>query len=280
MTRRGDRRNRGKQKITAQHGQDQRRCSEYDGDSVAVTSPEAERNDIEAKPHQGCANKPDNNNSAHLANEAKMVRYTRAVMFLTGGLLFVGAVTVVVLIVHAIIFYRTDETSRAAQRAFVAVRQIVVDPLISPDQTPIYKFSFGWENSGSTETVDLVTGSRFAIAPNISLPKFENGRKRVLLPKGMFEEFAVQLGGSEINAIRDGKIRVFILGWATYADVFDLKHVTLACYQLTASDVDYLKPGGGGAGGIQCAEYNCADQSCRRYSNIPEAKLLLDYLDK
>jgi hypothetical protein len=101
-----------------------------------------------------------------------------------------------------------------------------------------------------------------------------------LLPKSATEQFAVQLGGMELNSIRDGKIKMFIFGWATYKDAFESRHLTMACYQLTASYVDYLKQGAMGAGGIQCAEYNCADENCRRYSNIPETKPLLDYLRK
>jgi hypothetical protein len=93
--------------------------------------------------------------SGENVSNALIAKYTQSLANWTKALVGVGIVTAGILIVHARIFVQTDQTARRSQRAFVAVRQILVEPLTSLDQGPIYKFSFGWENSGSTETVDL-----------------------------------------------------------------------------------------------------------------------------
>jgi len=189
--------------------------------------------------------------------------------------------------------YKTDETTRQSQRAFVAVRDISVDPLgplqlpsIMTDDGPgqmIYSITMAWENNGSTETKDLEIGNTLIINGHPGVPvwpiKDRAGQKRVLLPKASTQASKLTTGGSDLNNVRDGRTFIFIFGFAKYRDAFGAKHLTLACFEIGAAPIDYTKEGAKGAGGYQCGEYNCADEDCKRYDKPPELKELLAYLD-
>src|SRR5882672_3689504 len=76
-------------------------------------------------------NKPNNNEANHSetnVNDALIANYTKSLVNWTKGLVFVGVVTVGVLIAHAAIFIQGDETQRAAQRAFVISYDLKIDP--------------------------------------------------------------------------------------------------------------------------------------------------------
>src|SRR5262249_21747185 len=150
---------------------------------------------------------------------------------------------------------------RHAQRAFVAVRDInpvAIGPALTKEPDITYRFALVWENNGSTETRELELGNRLVLGgplpgpgnPKWSADKTPAGAKRVLLPKATTEYGFVTLDGVNWNATRDGQSNFFLFGFAKYRDIFDGKHLTLACFHLIARPgVDYTKEGAHGAGG-------------------------------
>ncbi|SEN84918.1 hypothetical protein [Bradyrhizobium sp. OK095] len=279
MLKRGDRRNRNKQAANANNSAEKRDHSEKADAQVATPEPPA----LEAR---CCGKSPQDQDdqTEHHRNERNLVK-------LTAGLLFVGGITFLVLVAHAFIFYWTDETQRASQRAFVAVRDITffaVGPTISGSDIA-YKIGTLWENSGNTETHDLQIGGTLLQVPVGSHPipplwsPSGDSSSYVLLPKATLPNFSLQIPGVEINKIRNGNLWIYIFGFAKYTDAFQKRHLTLGCFRLYASQVDYTKAGATGVGGLQCGEYNCADEECLRYKSgafaVPNLTKLLVYIE-
>ena len=97
---------------------------------------------------------------------------------------------------------------------------------------------------GTTETRDLEIGHALVMSGEHHTPKWQlkaDGFKWVLLPKAILEQGNLTIGGSDLNAVRDGAMSLFIFGFAKYRDAFDNKHLTLACYRLIASPLDYTR---------------------------------------
>lgn len=223
------------------------------------------------------------NAQGHQADELN-----RALIKWTKGLVFVGAITAGILIIHGWIFYETDETSRASNRAFVAVRDISSTAVGSAQNGNdiSYNITTVWENSGNTETRDLQIGGALLQVPVGSHPipplwsPSGDASSYILLPKATLPNFTLSMAGSDVNKIRDIKSFIYIFGFAKYEDAFGKHHLTLACSRLFAGQVDYTKAGASGIGGLQCGEYNCADKECLRYKTGPFAATKLTELLK
>ena len=118
------------------------------------------------------------------------------------------------------------------------------------------------------------------------VPKWPSaaGSNFIMLPKATLPNFIMSTSGADLNRVRDGKSIFYIFGFARYRDAFGKRHLTLACSRVYASRVDYTKPGATGVGGLQCGEYNCADNDCLRYKaspfTTPELTQLLKYLEE
>jgi hypothetical protein len=277
------RRNRYKQQSNTSSSQGTRNHEQAQRNTNSTPSPTPEAKNPVTPTHCRASSNQENDAKENETNR-QLVKWTRAVAILTGGVVFVGVVTVFVLIAHAIIFYQTDETSRQAQRAFVAVREISVVPIgpsvIGPNDIE-YHISMFWENSGTTETHEFEYSGTLTqgFGPVPTWPTNVAYHKGVLLPKAAIEKGDISISGTDLNRVRDGQSFFYIFGFAKYRDAFRAKHLTLACFKLRGYPVDYTKEGAKVASAYQCSDYNCADADCNRYKSIPALKGILDYLD-
>lgn len=251
--------------------------------SEAARGDKSKPHELKGLRHQSPSASPDQYEQEHLKIEEGMLRHTKTISRLTGALVFVGIVTALILIVHAFIFDRTDDTSRTAQRAFVFLREIHVDPpkrMSKPAGDVSYSMRAVWENTGGTETQDLVVNSFIAVSSEYEWPKTsaDQGKARSLPPHQFTEIGAMGLAGHHLNGARNSNDIVAIYGFAKYRDAFKNKHLTLACLKLRLSEFDYRR-GVGSFEFEQCHEYNCTDQECKRYAGDPRLDSLLSYLE-
>jgi hypothetical protein len=110
---------------------------------------------VKTADHKDTSKPPTSTNSEHIENERQLVKWTRRVARLTGALVFVGIVTAIILVVHAVIFHQADETARQSQRAFVIPSEPVITPTVVNGDTPYWKISPVMENTGASSTVGM-----------------------------------------------------------------------------------------------------------------------------
>jgi hypothetical protein len=90
-----------------------------------------------------------------------IAEYIRSLAKWTKGLVFVGMITIAVLIAHAVIFYKTDATTHeslgAVRRAFVFLKRVDLMSYTNSTTKKVETWLLEphWENSGDTPTKNL-----------------------------------------------------------------------------------------------------------------------------
>ncbi len=291
MTRRGNRRHRKVKQANPGKGAQNGNNSPPKGDKIMGLRSTTEGERLQTPAGIQTPN-DQNNNSEHSNNERNLVR-------LTGGLLFVGVITFLILVVHACIFVRADETARAGLRASVGMIDVVVRLVGETDQAPIgtaktmYSVAALWKNSGHTATKNLVIDNNTRVYTEASDPIFPDldaaeaeGKRRpfktTLAPETTMTGQVNFYNGTILEAAKDKtKVSFYVFGIATYEDVFGDRHLTLACHQIISAPIDYISPKSTMIENHStlCREYNCTDQECRRYQGVPQIAKLLEYLE-
>lgn len=230
---------------------------------------------LESATHKEITGQETHNPDAS-SNDREMIRWTRAVARLTGGLVFVGVVTVLVLIVHARIFVVADETQRAAQRAFVYFSSFNFTPVVgSNGRATAWRMTPFWLNSGNTPAkfVDVESWCPVGATPTVyqydKLAKQGNGRS--IGPKQTIQGIICQITSEALGAVQRGEWQIYLTARATYHDAFDpdYEHVTEVCFQMTDFLGDMGDPANRSSymvsdGAAGCKFHNCSDEECKQ----------------
>ncbi len=229
----------------------------------------AENNLIEAEGHR-CKPCKKTENSEHIENERNLVR-------LTGALVVVGAITFLVLIVHGFIFWRTDETARNADRAYVFSSELTTEVVRDKDQKIVgWRLSPIVENGGNTSAINGTIEEKlnFTVVPQPTNDHLEptgdlsfdgkEVRHFTLGPKVKSDKIlaAIQSSPSHAAALRAGQT-FFILGEIKYDDVFQLGRVARFCYAL-ASRPDRVGFEDELTYALCSGRFACADEQCKK----------------
>jgi hypothetical protein len=201
-------------------------------------------------------------------NETRLAYWTRIVGIFTFGLSVIGVGTVCIL-------WKTDQTARDINRAFVFLRDISLGAIAEDGETRWLTVPI-WENGGNTPTRDMKSKISVLVAPI----KFPDGISRcdfnaraapvpiVLGPKATSKVRFFEMPSKMISQFQDTKgIKTFyVWGWATYRDVFsDSERITRFCLDVShvignpndASTDIRLSYG-------LCSEGNCTDDECKK----------------
>jgi len=185
---------------------------------------------------------------------------------------------------------RSDETSRATQRAFIGFSGIGSGVgLTTPDRKlkngqEIY---INWTNSGTTPAKNAVTnvnGEPWPVGTDLSGFDFHDLNPTAKQP--------LMIGPKEMSGVRalipldllrnqrEGKARVFFWGWIVYDDIFpgDPPRLTEFCTEMiqvavSSFEKDISDPSNLLTWNTQrCPQHNCYDEGCQDYSaRIKEA---------
>jgi hypothetical protein len=227
----------------------------------------------------------------------EIARWTRVVGRWTRGLAIVGAITAAVLLGQLGIFWRTDETQRAIQRAAVTSYEIKITQIGSDWQiSPIL------ENAGNSPALNL----RFRVMRTYFSPLWQMRRLNMtpgvenpdvneieftglpaseisLAPHAKMTLGTYNLTDKAADMLRVGTLYSYIFGEVEYFDIFDKWHRTKFCHRLLGrtvsvedddigaasniGDVHFFVPGRIESTSNQvlyrlCRRNNCADQQC------------------
>jgi len=168
------------------------------------------------------------------------------------------------------------EALESVQRAFVLPGD--VDPtVIGNNSTQSVRFSFHWNNSGTTPTKGLRTHVNYrwdiqALPNDFSFSDlWEEGRSHVQTPAllGPKGSTAVDVGPVPVQVV-NGLVQHYyhlnFWGWATYRDVFrgTPEHITEFCYELIPFDVQTGKDSTTIKYRLDnCTHHNCYDDECK-----------------
>jgi hypothetical protein len=192
----------------------------------------------------------------------------------TGWLVAWTALLFAATVISAGILWKTDQTLRAGQRAFVFVK--FSDSHWSQGWTvgndTLREYYIEWENNGNSQTKDLKV-SLFCPRPNAfdkEDPITSNKTPAVATPRLLGPKQSVWGGvcyylASELESIKAQRLPMFVAARATYRDIFDESHITEYCVQITDLDGDFKTVGGRITNYSHgCAAPNCADEECRK----------------
>jgi hypothetical protein len=168
-------------------------------------------------------------------SEVVIAKYTRSLAKWTMGLVFVGAITIAILVAHAFIFHASDVTlkdtlraNKAVQRAFVFLANIDRERAIrfSDGATVGWNFRAVWKNGGSTPTKKLfirTSGRAFptAMPPNYVFPEMFEATEALIGPQATMVGANMGLEIRTLEQARDGKQFLYLWGSAEYDDIFD-----------------------------------------------------------
>lgn len=250
MTKRGDRRNKGRgQQVQSQPSSVRAVESEK---PVAIA--EAQPSPLQA---QVMTPKSD-------INDALLAKYTKLLSYWTGGLVAVGLLTTAVLLLQWHSFEKADETSRAGLRPYISG----VGLNANTERLPLYwELTALLENSGGTPPNEL----RYVIRSSPDLPLdpeevYEHPSEddaffeRSVAPKGQISVAAGAPLASYFNAPQSGW---YVSGSIHYRDQFkgSEEHISKFCFRVVA----VKDPKGAGARPAYdaCMFWNCIDEkSC------------------
>ena len=203
----------------------------------------------------------------HRRNERVIADWTRRLGYLS-------IVTVATTVVTVYILYRTDETARASNRAFVTATGLRIEPAGNPGG---YTVAVLFENSGNTPTINLKWGGKPNTHDEIVMPQstvesiagrpIRLATKDVIYsgligPKSIVTPYITTLWPVDIAEIRAKKIKPVFYGAISYRDIFKGEHTTFYCftlyYEITMQGAD------GPPGYLPCSgKTNCADDECK-----------------
>jgi hypothetical protein len=176
---------------------------------------------------------------------------------------------------------KVDETTRAAQRAFVSSNGVYIGGTI-PDpitgKITAYQLFVLWNNSGTTPTRKAIAWVNLKSDTNEPLPKdfafpYDAKIQKVAVEMGAKVSVAsvpVHIPVETVWKLQHQQIRLYIWGEATYYDIFDkhLRHVTDFCSELTnvsSTSLDLTNPQTHvNIENIACDRHNCNDETCKQ----------------
>jgi hypothetical protein len=204
--------------------------------------------------------------SPHQRNERLTASWTRRVGQLTCVMAIIAALT-------AWILWRTDETSRIANRAYVFISDVRLAP-VNDGGKLMWAVIPVWENGGNTSTRDLKTYINFAGILEKDLPAFfsrcdfENSSPipgMVLGPKQASTASYMEKPPEVFSQFQNhGMKKLYLWGYAKYREQFsNEERITRFCF-----DVQRIvgKPEDGASAlkilYAMCRAGNCADDQC------------------
>lgn len=203
----------------------------------------------------------------HQRNERLIAKWT----FVLG--LF-SVATFVVAGITAVILYRTDETARASNRAFVTASGLRIEPVQGYSG---FSVAVLFENSGNSPTVNLKWGGRplahsEIVAPEsllksergdpIRFPVGEINHSGLIGPKSTVTPYITTLWPTDVADIRAEKIKPIFYGAISYDDIFGKSHKTFYCFTVYSHPT--LQGENGPPGYLPCSgQSNCADDECK-----------------
>ena len=174
---------------------------------------------------------------------------------------------------------RTDETNRATQRAFVSFTSLqtglrFIDP--ATQKIAAYPVHASWENSGTTPAIHVLARTNFKwqkepLPPKFDFPDAPNRQARAfdMGPKNGSLSPPIVIPTEVLNNIKQGKLHMYIWGWATYHDIFkdSREHRTEFCSEIaavTSTSDDLGDPNTKVNLGVEnCEKHNCSDDECK-----------------
>ena len=196
----------------------------------------------------------------------ELAKWTKVVGFWTRGLVVVAVITAVVLLGQLCILYKTDQTSRATNRAFVYFETVSFTPypfkgtpalvaietiIINSGNTPAYRVAIKFDcpdKTGVGSNADPFDSAK--LESKYDPPTFLGPKQRVpLLVCELKPEFGV-------DTVK-GDNAWYVVAEVKYADAFDPTETRIT--QMTRNiRVDQF--GGGSFGYV--GKHNCADRDC------------------
>jgi hypothetical protein len=210
---------------------------------------------IECAANNNPANEKTNSPEYEIAN------WTRVVGKWTRGLVFVGILTVVVLVLQLCVLKQNDETVRAGQRAFVFFQKLDVHQIQTTPNGSQWYFILIWENNGSTQTKDLTI--KLACERPFDFSKIKPW-VLVLGPKQGGGAGACASDSERLEQIHTSKDALHVAGVAVYKDIFGEPHVSKFCRDITIhNDPRPIGISIQSTAGL-CADLpDCADKECK-----------------
>ena len=176
-------------------------------------------------------------------------------------------------------FQATVDNFQREERAYVFADSRFINISKDPAQTlpESLEVDAQWENSGTTPTSGLVMAGSYEylpskLPPNFAFPDLGNeadkGPHHALLgPRANLVGSRVSIPFSLEEDLADGKIHLYMWGWARYRDTFlDTKpHITKYCWEVWIHRVSGARPGPDvlQSGTTYCPTHNCYDDECK-----------------
>jgi hypothetical protein len=163
----------------------------------------------------------------------------------------------------------------ASNRAYVAFRGLNLSGSINGADPSASRFAINpvWENVGNTPTRDMqiyTNPAKEIKHPllDMSMPKTPNIAPGMLAPHTTGMGSSTYVTGDQLLAIRDGRLRMYMWGWARYRDVFAGTPMRQSrfCILINTFQGDPNVPGEASVSGSPCGQYGdnyeCSDQEC------------------
>jgi hypothetical protein len=183
-------------------------------------------------------------------------------------------------------------TIKSFQRAFVTIRDPIMESSYNPGTSPHHVLEFVWENSGNTPTRNLTVRIACIPADGADPAQFRFDDPKLtgsflLPPKGVVVQGDCPITYDEMVVYAHRTKNLTIIARATYGDISDPTptHITEYCamlHGLVGNPVEGMAPGQQRA--IRntsmevCRTHNCADEECKDWkppphdtSSIPKA---------
>ncbi len=167
------------------------------------------------------------------------------------------------------------EGAVAGARAYVVFRGLSLSGSVSADDPGNSRFQVNpvWENVGNTPTrnMEIYTNPIKPILHPIldmTMPKTPDVSAGLLAPHATGMGGSSTLSGADLLAIRQGRLRLYIWGWARYHDVFPAtaERLTRFCLIVNGVQGDPNVPGEASLAGPPCGPYGdnfeCTDSEC------------------
>jgi hypothetical protein len=215
------------------------------------------------------SNEENERNQISKITDAEIVKYTHSLARWTKALVFVGSITAVILFFQYCTLEKTDQTQRAANRAFVFVKQTYWAHAAGSAE---YRYIAEWENSGNTPpdhmTVQIACiHSDWGESDPLTVKNATLSDKfsRVMGPKQTVIGGYCIFSSEQMIDGQSGKMHLYFFTKAEYSDVYDptYTHVTEYCIEFREIKASDIQPNALSLG-IPCDTHNCTDENCRK----------------
>jgi hypothetical protein len=258
MSKRGDRRHRGRSQPTKTMNAENNRDNSDEKSTPAnpgLPAPVAPQAAISRNEDQSPSKKQEKGPNES-PNDWLLVRYTKSLRNWTVGLVLVGTLTVAVLSLHWLTFEKTDETNRVGLRPYISGIGLSAD---TERFLPMYwALSAILENSGGTPPIQM----RYVIRSSADFSSdpeeiFQHPSETdaffdtTIAPKGQIRVNA----GTPLITFFDAKKTWYVSGAIHYRDQFSgtPEHISKFCFAVVKTNV-------GRPGYDPCPYWNCIDE--------------------